>query len=180
MPDLKPHPDYPPHAVERVSSTLVLDRGALSIDVCVSGDLGLVELDYGGGGARRDGLWKSTCFELFLRPQGGVSYFEVNLAPSGDWATYAFDDYRKGMQDAPLEPRGEPFFLCDGFIFEMVMSFEWGGSAGPAGVRGWEAALSAIIEEIDGTKSYWALAHPPGKPDFHHPDCFALELPPSA
>ena len=25
--------------------------------------------------------------------------------------------------------------------------------------------------------SYWALAHPPGKPDFHHPDCFALELP---
>jgi hypothetical protein len=21
------------------------------------------------------------------------------------------------------------------------------------------------------------LAHPPGKPDFHHSDCFALELP---
>jgi len=37
--------------------------------------------------------------------------------------------------------------------------------------------LSAVIEEIDGTKSYWALAHPPGKPDFHHPDCFALTLP---
>jgi hypothetical protein len=37
--------------------------------------------------------------------------------------------------------------------------------------------LCAVIEEIDGTKSYWALAHPPGKPDFHHPDCFALTLP---
>jgi len=24
------------------------------------------------------------------------------------------------------------------------------------------------------------LAHPPGKPDFHHPDCFALELPPAS
>ncbi len=38
--------------------------------------------------------------------------------------------------------------------------------------------LSAVIEETDGTKSYWALAHPAeGPPDFHHPDCFALTLP---
>jgi hypothetical protein len=45
----------------------------------------------------------------------------------------------------------------------------------------WELGLSAVIEETDGHKSYWALRHPPGKPDFHHPDCFALELPaPSA
>lgn len=39
-------------------------------------------------------------------------------------------------------------------------------------------ALSAVIEEVDGTKSYWALRHPPGPPDFHHPDCFALTLGP--
>jgi hypothetical protein len=37
--------------------------------------------------------------------------------------------------------------------------------------------LSAVIEEANGRKSYWALAHPPGKPDFHHSDCFVLELP---
>ena len=43
---------------------------------------------------------------------------------------------------------------------------------------GWGAiALSAVIETRDGAKSYWALKHPPGKPDFHHPDCFALKLP---
>ena len=41
----------------------------------------------------------------------------------------------------------------------------------------WAVALSAVIEETDGAKSYWALAHPPGPPDFHHPDCFALTLP---
>jgi hypothetical protein len=39
--------------------------------------------------------------------------------------------------------------------------------------------LNAIIEESDGTRSYWALAHPPGEPDFHHPDCILLELPPA-
>jgi len=28
--------------------------------------------------------------------------------------------------------------------------------------------LSAVLEETNGRKSYWALAHPPGKADFHH------------
>ena len=41
----------------------------------------------------------------------------------------------------------------------------------------WQMGLSAVLEETDGTKSYWALAHPPGAPDFHHPDCFALDIP---
>ena len=41
-----------------------------------------------------------------------------------------------------------------------------------------ELGISAVIEEQDGRLSYWALAHPPGKPDFHHRDCFALRLPP--
>ena len=41
-----------------------------------------------------------------------------------------------------------------------------------------EVGLSAILEEQDGTKSYWALAHPEGdKPDFHDPACFAAHLP---
>ena len=38
------------------------------------------------------------------------------------------------------------------------------------------AGLSAVIEEKDGTKSYWALAHGGGAPDFHAPACFALPL----
>jgi len=36
--------------------------------------------------------------------------------------------------------------------------------------------LSAVIEAADGGLSYWALRHPPGKPDFHRPEAFALEL----
>ena len=40
----------------------------------------------------------------------------------------------------------------------------------------WLGAVSAVIEETDGTRSFWSLAHPPGKPDFHHRDSFALEL----
>ncbi len=37
-------------------------------------------------------------------------------------------------------------------------------------------AVSAVVEDDSGKLSYWALGHPPGKPDFHHPDAFALEF----
>jgi hypothetical protein len=40
----------------------------------------------------------------------------------------------------------------------------------------WRLGLSAVIEETTGNKSYWALAHAPGKPDFHCTDCFTHEL----
>ncbi len=32
----------------------------------------------------------------------------------------------------------------------------------------WRLALSAVIEEVRGRLSYWALTHPTEKPDFHH------------
>ncbi len=38
--------------------------------------------------------------------------------------------------------------------------------------------LSAVIEDEDGERSYWALRHPPGQPDFHHAEAFALALAP--
>ena len=34
-----------------------------------------------------------------------------------------------------------------------------------------------VIEEQGGIISYWALALPEGKPDFHAPACFIAELP---
>jgi hypothetical protein len=40
----------------------------------------------------------------------------------------------------------------------------------------WQMSLTAVIEETNGRKSYWALAHAAGKPDFHHKDGFILEL----
>jgi len=36
--------------------------------------------------------------------------------------------------------------------------------------------LSAVVEDVDGILSYWALRHPLGKPDFHHADAFALQM----
>jgi hypothetical protein len=62
----------------------------------------------------------------------------------------------------------------------MEDNFTWwtvGATITAEGDEKWRLGLAAILEEQDGTKSYWALAHPDAeKPDFHHPDCFAAQL----
>ncbi len=46
----------------------------------------------------------------------------------------------------------------------------------PSGDPAWRLGLAAVVEETNGTITYWALTHPSGKPDFHHIDGFALEF----
>ncbi|MES2754401.1 MAG: DOMON-like domain-containing protein [Pseudomonadota bacterium] len=113
---------------------------------------------------RADGLWQHTCFEAFIAG-AGTGYLEFNFAPSGAWAAYVFDDYRAGIRNADVVPR---VTWIDGKLAAQV-------DVATAG--DWQVNLSAIIEETDGTKSYWALAHPDGPPDFHDPACFVLDLP---
>ena len=121
-------------------------------------------------GERRDELWKTTCFEAFLITEGAAGYTEWNFAPSGDWAAYDFIARRQGM--APAEVTAPPYIRVED-------NFTWWGIgatiAVPAGQH-YRLGLSAVIEERDGTISYWALTHPPGAPDFHHDDCFAARL----
>jgi hypothetical protein len=128
---------------------------------------------------RTDGLWQHTCFEAFLRPEGGEAYYEFNLVPSLHWAAYRFSGYRSGME-AVREvgpPRGDAASPDDRTHFAFSATLEMEGLVALPLDRPWRLGLSAIIEEKSGRKSYWALAHPPGAPDFHHPDCFQLELP---
>ena len=61
--------------------------------------------------------------------------------------------------------------------FELGVSLDMVHSELPANVP-WRLSLAAVIEEIDGAKSFWAWAHPKGMPDFHHADAFACELTP--
>ncbi len=121
---------------------------------------------------RADELWRTTCFEAFLRPTGAESYREWNFAPSGNWAAYDFAGYREGMAKAEV---GAPPYI------RMEDNFTWwtvGATIAVDAEQQWRLGLSAVLEERDGAKSYWALTHPPGdKPDFHHADCFAAQLP---
>jgi hypothetical protein len=121
--------------------------------------------------ARADELWRTTCFEAFLREAGADAYQEWNFAPSGDWAVYDFSAYRDGMRNAEVGP--PPYIRMEDNLTWWTLGVT---VAVPSDGR-WELGLSAVLEEKDGTKSYWALAHPTEQPDFHHPDCFVAKLP---
>jgi len=122
-----------------------------------------------GEPARADDLWQTTCFEAFLS-DGDGAYREWNFAPSAQWAAYDFTAYRAGRTDSDVAP---PYV-------RMEDNFTWWALGATIAVEAgteWQLGLSAILEEKDGTKSYWALAHPDGdKPDFHDPVCFAARL----
>jgi len=121
--------------------------------------------------ARRDGLWRHTCFELFARTPD--EYVEFNLSPSSEWAAYRFTGYREGMAELETTAPEISVHRSDHRL-EVSARLQIPPEATAIG-------LSAVIEERNGTKSYWALRHPPGDtPDFHHPDCFALEVPPAS
>ena len=120
--------------------------------------------------SRKDELWRHTCFEAFFSLEHG--YVEFNFAPSRHYAVYRFEEYRGGMQPALDWPAPDIYVERNEERYSLTAWIDLKplGRLGPVG-------LSAVIEAKDGIKSYWALAHAPGPPDFHNPDCFIATLP---
>jgi hypothetical protein len=143
----------------------------------LKGDLPLIRLPSHAVARRADRLWEHTCFEAFVRAKGQSAYYEFNFSPSGEWAAYAFRRYRDGgttnddILDANITVRRE------GEVFELDTVVHLDHLPMISRDASLRLGLSAVIEDINGRLSYWALKHPLGKPDFHHPDNFALEIP---
>jgi len=174
---LTAHPQFASNAADGVE--VAIDRGAggvLTVSYVVTGDIAKLRAPGRAAPTRTDELWQHTCFEVFLRAPGAEAYYEFNLAPSSQWAAYAFTGYRERAAD-PDTPG--PFIDAEGgkTRFELRAALDVAHLGLPADAT-WRAGLSAILEATDGTLAFWALAHPPGLPDFHHADTFALSLPP--
>jgi hypothetical protein len=175
---LRLHPDSHCTAATRIDMEVARPRlGNLVLRYVVTGRMSGLRLPAAATPARGDGLWRHSCFEAFLRTSPGAAYYELNFAPSLQWAAYRFGDYRSGMSLA--EEIGAPRLevQSSGKRYELRAALELDCLPDLAGNAAWRLGLSAVIEDTGGRLSYWALAHPPGQPDFHHSDCFALELP---
>jgi len=171
------HPDSCDSPVSAIEIDVACERSALTLTYIVSGDVKRVSLPEAVVPARADGLWQHTCFEAFVRNTGSSKYWEFNLSPSCQWAAYRFDGYREGMAMEPgaRDPHIDVHSGATGF--RLSARLDLSGIPALQANDAWRLGLSAIIEDESGGKSWWALAHPPGKPDFHHPDSFVLDLP---
>jgi hypothetical protein len=175
---LIPHPDYPAPPVEIGAKVTYLGTSVLKLEYVAVGAISELRLPAVEEPARTEGLWHHSCFEAFIALSDDRSYVEYNFAPSRQWAVYRFEAYRSGMHEPHL--RGAPDIFAQQetpvrYRLTAFVELAWLAADPPK-----KLGLSAVLEHRSGTKSYWALAHPPGKPDFHHSDCFTLELPPPA
>jgi hypothetical protein len=168
--DLVAHPDFPVPAVRRLWVEVRRTRPTtrLSIRFHLSADMRGLAMPPPAAAERTDGLWRQTCFEAFLAGPGSA-YREFNLSPSGQWAAYDFDAYRTGIRPAEV---GAPSIVVLPGQEETTLSAELDI---PADAQ--RMGFSAVIETARGAKGYFALAHPPGRPDFHNRDCLVAEVP---
>ncbi len=175
---LVPHPDSPPLAITAMEAAVIgLDQHWLRVRWRIEGTSRILVPPFAGKG-RADGLWQQTCFELFLKSPDDDGYVELNLSPSERWAAYDFAAYRSGMEnhDMPRDPDGTLRVGGNMLIFDASIPV----ATLPA--LPWRLGITAVMEEAGEdeeappVKSFWALRHAPGAPDFHSPACFAASL----
>jgi hypothetical protein len=122
--------------------------------------------------ARKDDLWKHTCFEAFFSEDRKDSspYYEMNCATNGDWNAYILDSYRQGLRPAALSANLLDFQATTGKLHLKIR------------IRGEDLSrikhlsLAAVIEFSDSSKSYFAPKHAGTVADFHLKESFTISL----
>lgn len=172
------HPATPAPVVRAIEAGATMHAdGGLSLAFRVWGDMARLLIPMTGASERTDLLWEHTCFEAFVAGAGDSAYREFNFSPSGQWAAYAFSDYRQ--RDETLLPIEAPQIASRLFAGRLEVE-AWLAPGGlPACAGGLQIGLAAVVEAadvVDGSHSYWALHHPAQRPDFHHRNAFTLAL----
>jgi hypothetical protein len=173
---LECHPSTPTDAVSRLGVQVARAASGLTLVWVLEGTLARLRVPPPAGVRRGERLWEQTCFEAFVGAAGTSAYHELNLAPSGAWDVLAFAAYRDGgpLDDGGLGPR-ITVRREDGRL-ELEARVALDRLAPAYATVPLRLGLAAVVEASDGSRSYWALRHPPGRPDFHHADGFTVTL----
>jgi len=173
MPVLECHPSTPCAALTAVTADARWwPDGTVRLRYVLEGRIKDIKLPVQVQSRRADELWRHTCCEAFVAVPGLTGYSEFNFSPSGAWAAYRFSGYREGMH--PLDqddPAVNVRSVDDRFALDAVIGLGPEPRAGKLHV-----GLTVVVEEQTGALSYWALAHPGPRPDFHNADGFRLVL----
>lgn len=171
---LSRHPDSPAAGLESVDVRLSpVGAGGLALTYRLHGDSRRLRLPAPAAAGPADGLWQHTCCEFFVAEPGAAAYREFNFSPSGQWAAYSFRDYREREEGSAVSIA--PAIVVRRFDAGVELAATLPRAALPAAHR-LACGLAVVVEDSDGSLSYWALRHPAGRPDFHRRDGFALLL----
>lgn len=175
----------------RFNAGVTWHRGVLELDFSLIGPLDALLIPTPvARPQRRDGLWQGTCFEAFLAIPGQKRYWEINLAPSGDWNLYALNDYRQGLQPEPAvqalpgrwqrdpghgAPAGQQrldlnLSLDLSPLIPADSPLEVSATAVLAHAK--VLAHADLLAPADPRCSYWAWRHVGSEADFHRRDSF--------
>jgi hypothetical protein len=165
-------------AVTAVSARVTAASLALRFEYRLGGDFTQLALPQRVASRRAERLWEHTCFEAFVAAGAGPGYYELNFAPSGEWAAYEFGGYRSGMR--PLELTTSP--LIDVHAGENELRVTGSVEIGALAAAPWplRVGLTAVVADRAGRRGYYALRHSRDKPDFHDAASFAVSLEGSA
>ena len=160
-----------PHLDLRISLAWQADRDLL-LDVDLRPGAACLQIPAAHTPGVADGLWRHTCFEVFVQGEDAPAYAEFNLSPSQQWAAYHFADYRE-QGCALVMP--DPGIAWHQDAERLRLSATLSAGALPPGPV-LRIGLTAVLEDTAGKLSYWALDHTGERPDFHRADSFALTL----
>lgn len=131
-----------------------------------------------GTGARKNELWKETCFECFVPDSATEAYLEFNGSASGDWNLYFFDSYRLGMKECALLEALPPKLSGVEHREELgeleKLEIEWSIPRSVLPKNSSALGITMVLKTAVGT-SYWAVAHTGEKPDFHLRSSFVYD-----
>ncbi|OGQ86227.1 MAG: hypothetical protein A2512_07585 [Deltaproteobacteria bacterium RIFOXYD12_FULL_56_24] len=168
---LHPFPDQDSDGVT-IRGAIAHTEQALVLSFLLQGNLGGLVLPTATEEKRCDNLWQATCLEMFWAEEGEKNYWELNLAPSGAWNVYAFTGYRTGMRE---EGRiGEPIITTHRTADSFSLTAELRIGILHLDNAPLRVGVSTVLKHRDSRLSYWALAHPEERPDFHAPKTFLL------
>jgi hypothetical protein len=171
------HPSTPTTVVHVIDVGVTsLPDGSVRLRYFLDGEIERIVLPPRGAAQRAERLWQHTCFEAFLARSDARAYCELNFSPSGEWAAYGFSAYRDGMSLLSLDHGPEIAVSTSDDRLALEATVGPDIMLALPGTASLHLALSAVIEEERGRLSYWALAHPAERPDFHHPGGFVLPL----
>lgn len=176
--ELARHPASTGDAVHAIRVALRREGAdSLRFSYSITGDLRRLRIPPAAPIQRTDGLWRHTCLEAFVALEGTTAYLEFNFSPSGEWAAYAFRRYRERESPDPQMPAPRISVQTKPHSLSLDARVRLAFPAPERPRAPLRLGLCAVVEELGGTLSYWALAHPLPEPDFHDRAAFTVTLP---